>query len=159
MIKWEKINYPWCSRNECKDCKTVNCMELFEEFVKYFKFDRMALPSFVGDYGRLLNGKRTYNNVKCEYGTHYRITDKIPDDDHGRLFKRQGTSQIVYVNQPYGFDREKLEKWCNERDLIYVICERKYSFYYPENTDMILIMSNDTYIKFCDLEGFPWKWE
>lgn len=158
-MKWQKIKYPWCRREECNDCRIGGCMELFSEFVDFFGFDRMASPGFAGDYGRLLYGKRTYNNVKCEYGTHYRIHDEVPDDDHSRLFKKQGTNRIVYVNQPYGFDKEKLERWCNERDLIYVICDSRYSFYYPQNTDMILIMSNDTYIDCLNLTGFPRRWE
>lgn len=96
--------------------------------------------------------------MKCSYGAPWRIKDKIPDDDHGRLFKKQGTKQIVYVNQPYGFNKEKLEQWCNERELIYVICDKKHSFYYPDNTDMVLVMSNDTYIDFLNLPGFPIRW-
>lgn len=147
-MKWDKIEYPW---NE------MGNRELFDEFIQFFGFDRMAFSGFVGSYERLLYGKRTYNNVKGGYGSYCRTEDMIPDCDHGRLFKRQGTKQIVYVNQPYGFDKEALEKWCNERELIYVICDKKHSFYYPDNTDMVLIMSNDTYIDFLKLPGFPYR--
>ena len=83
----------------------------------------------------------------------------MPEHDHGLLFKKSGTSQIVYVNQPYSFDRTKLEEWCNERSLIYVICDKKYSFYYPDNTEMVLVMSNDTYISCFDLTYWPQRWQ
>lgn len=156
---WKEIEYPWCSIQECDECKIGGCMELFDAFVNFFEFDRIAIPGTVGDYGRLLQGKRTYNNVKCEYATHFRKCDEVPACDHARLFKKQGTNRIVYVNQPYEFDQKELEHWCDKRDLIYVICDSKYSFYYPENTSMILIMSNDTYIDCLDIPGFPRRWE
>ncbi len=158
-MEWKELKYPWCHISECNTCEISGCMQLFEEFTQYFKFDTMAVPGFVGSYERLLHGKRTYNNVKCQYGSHLRERDEVPDSDHARIFKRKGTNQVMYVNQPYGFDLEKLEQWCNERDLIYLICDKKYSFYYPNNTDLILIMSNNTYIDFLELPEFPRRWE
>ena len=83
----------------------------------------------------------------------------MPEHDHGLLFKKARTSQIVYVNQPYRFDRAKLEEWCNERSLIYVTCDKRHSFYYPDNTDMVLVMSNDTYIEYFDLPDWPLRWD
>lgn len=33
------------------------------------------------------------------------------------------------------------------------------SFYYPDNTDMVLVMSNDTYISCFDLTYWPQRWQ
>lgn len=160
MIRWEKINFPWrwMGRNEHITPKEYQRrVQLFEQIVKYFGFDRIALPGSVGSYERLLFGKRSYNNVKYKYGVHF---DNIPDNDHGRLFKKQGTNNIVYVNQPYGFDLEELETWCNERNLIYVVCDKSWSFYYPDVTEMILIMSEDTYVDYIEeINDFPQRLE
>ena len=95
----------------------------------------------------------------CYYPHGWKEPEDVPEHDHSLLFKKSGTSRIVYVNQPYGFDRVQLEEWCNERNLIYVICDKKYSFYYPDNTDMVLVMSNDTYISCFDLTYWPQRWQ
>ena len=155
-MKWKKIKYPYYFSADLPD----NGKGLFNNFIDFFGFDRMTGPLFdsVRDFGRFLQGNKSYNNVKVP-GKEYRSWDKMPDCDHGRVFKIQGTKKIVYVNQPYQFNKKDLEQWCNERNLIYVICDKKYSFYYPGNTEMILIMSNETYIDFLEIPGFPAKWE
>lgn len=159
-MNWEKIDYPWKGIN-IPNSEIDLRMKLFDDFVTYFGFDRMARAKSVGSYERLLYGKRSYNNVKdsCYYSHGWKKPENVPGHDHSLLFKKSRTSQIVYVNQPYNFDRVQLEKWCNERSLIYVICDKKYSFYYPENTDMVLIMSNDTGIDYFNLPGWPQKWQ
>lgn len=159
-MNWEKIDYPWTGI-KIPDSEIESRMKLFDEFVKYFGFDRMARAESVGNYERLLYGKHSYNNVagSCYYPHGWKEPEDVPDHDHGLLFKKNRTSQIVYVNQPYEFDRMQLEEWCNDRNLIYVICDKKYSFYYPDNTDMVLIMSNDTYINYFDLPHWPQRWQ
>ncbi len=159
-MKWEKIRYPWMGM-KIPDSEIDLRMKLFDDFVTYFGFDRMANGGNAGSYERLLYGRRNYNNVKdSRYYPHgWKEPENVPEHDHGLLFKKTGTRQIMYVNQPYGFNRAQLEEWCNERNLIYVICDKKYSFYYPDNTDMVLIMSNDTYINYLTLSEWPRKWE
>ncbi len=157
-MKWEKIEYPWCHLSECKTCDIGKCMELFNEFVQFFGFDRMCMAESVGSYDRLLHGCKTYNNTQLNYN-HFRNYENVPEHDHARIFKIKGTNRILYVNQPYQFDQNKLEKWCNERGLFYVICDRKYSFYYPEHTEMVLIMSMQTYNEFLRIPYFPLKWK
>jgi len=153
-MQWEKIKYPFCFSAKLPD----NRKEIFEEFIKFFGFDRITIPYHVGSYSRFLHGSCSYNNVQIA-DNGYRLVDRLPDCDHGRAFKKQGTNQIVYVNQPYQFKRENLEQWCNERELYYVICDRKYSFYYPNNTEMVLIMSMSTYNEFLRIPKFPLRWK
>ena len=136
--------------------------KLFFDFIKCFGFDRMAHCDRVGSFERLLHGKRSYNHVAnlYWYPKGWKDLEEVPDHNHGLLFKIKGSRRLVYVNQPYQFDKDKLETWCNERNLIYVICDKKYSFYYPKNTEFILIMSNDTYVVFSEIfKDFPRKWE
>lgn len=159
-MKWNKIEYPW-KNLRISNINMDSRMKLFDDFVNCFGFDQMAWAESVGSYERLLYDKRSYNNVadSCYYPHGWKKPENLPEHDHSLLFKKSKTSQIVYVNQPYGFDRLRLEEWCNERDLIYVICKRKYSFYCPDSTDMVLIMSNDTYIDYFDLLHWPLRWK
>lgn len=148
-MNWEKINkYPYYLPKDCTD----NRVRLFNDFIKYFEFDRVSDNTMVGSMERLLCGKRSYNNTPYKYGLTF---DEVPDHDHARLFKKQGTNQIMYVHHPYKYDLSKLEEWCNKRDLIYVVMEQEDSFYYPGHSYMILIMSNDTYANFYNSYGFP----
>ena len=160
-MKWEKLYFPWDWMRKWNRTEWEERTKLFDDFVMYFGFDRMAKAGSVGSYERLLYGKRSYNNVanSCYYPHGWKEPEDVPEHDHSLLFKKSGTSRIVYVNQPYGFDRVQLEEWCNERNLIYVICDKKYSFYYPDNTDMVLVMSNDTYISCFDLTYWPQRWQ
>lgn len=159
-MNWEKIDYPW-KKLKMPDSQVDLRIKLFNDFVTYFGFDRMAWGERIGSYERLLYGKRSYNNVanSCYYLHGWKEPEDVPESDHSLLFKKSGTSKIMYVNQPYEFDKVQLEKWCNERNLIYVICGKRYSFYYPNNTDMVLVMSNDTYIDCFDLPQWPLCWE
>ena len=160
-MKWEKLYFPWDWIRKCDRTEWERRAKLFDDFVMYFGFDRMAKAGSVGSYERLLYGKRSYNNVanSCYYPHGWKEPEDVPEHDHSLLFKKSGTSRIVYVNQPYGCDRVQIEEWCNERNLIYVICDKKYSFYYPDNTDMVLVMSNDTYISCFDLTYWPQRWQ
>ena len=153
--------FPWDWMRKWNRTEWERRTKLFDGFVAYFGFDRMAWAESVGSYERLLYGRHSYNNVanSCYYPHGWKEPENVPEHDHGLLFKKVRTSQIVYVNQPYSFDRAKLEEWCNERNLIYVICDKKYSFYYPDNTDMVLVMSNDTYIEYFDLPDWPLRWD
>ena len=159
-MKWRKIEYPW-KNLQIPDSKIDLRMGLFNDFVDYFGFDQMAWAESVGSYERLLYGKRSYNNVanSCYYLNGWKKPERVPDDDHGIVFKTKGTSRIVHVSQPYAFDRVEIEEWCDKRELIYVICDKKYSFYYPDNTDMVLLMSKDTYIDYLKIPRWPLRWE
>ena len=159
-MNWKRIEYPWKTL-EIPDSSIDLRMRLFDDFIGYFGFDRMAWAESVGSYERLLYGKHSYNNVanSCYYPHGWKEPEDVPEHDHSLLFKKTGTSQIVYVNQPYEFDKQELEKWCNERDLIYVICDTRYSFYCPNVTEMVLIMSNDTYIDYFNLPKWPLRWK
>lgn len=158
-MEWEKIDFPWhWMKDDIDRYKWEERTAIFEQFVELFGFTIMSQSERIGSYERLLNGKRSYNNVKdmMWYPRGWKEPEIPPNDDHARLFKKQGTSQIVYVNQPYEFDLEELEKWCNERNLIYVVCDTSWSFYYPNNTEMILIMSEDTYVGYIEkIQDFP----
>lgn len=153
-MRWEETKYPFSFGAKLPD----NRKELYNEFIEFFGFNKMAFADGVGSYERLLYGLRSYNNTKLNYNWG-RPLENVPDHDHARVFKIQGTDRIVYVNQPYQFNKERLEKWCVQRNLVYVICDKKYSFYYPERTELILIMSNDTYIDFLNFSEFPRRWE
>lgn len=67
-MNWEKIEYPWKGIN-IPNSEIDLRMKLFDDFVTYFGFDRMARAKSVGSYERLLYGKRSYNNVanSCYY--------------------------------------------------------------------------------------------
>ena len=53
-MKWEKIEYPWKGIN-IPNSEIDLRMKLFDDFVTYFGFDRMARAGSVGSYERLLN--------------------------------------------------------------------------------------------------------
>lgn len=156
-MKWEEIRYPFYLP---KDDKTGTELRkaLFSNFVKYFEFDLMSYERSVGSFKRLLYGKRSYNNTSNLYHPPY-DGEKFPDRDHSMIFKKKGTDRIIFVNCPYQFDKEKLEVWCNERNLIYVVCDKARSFYYPYKSEMIMVMSENTYLDllYSDL-AFPMYW-
>lgn len=52
-MNWEKIDYPWKGIN-IPDSEIDSRMKLFNDFVTYFGFDRMARAESVGSYERLL---------------------------------------------------------------------------------------------------------
>lgn len=154
-MRWKIIDFPY--GGNC-DVSLKERQRLFNEFVTFFGLDRISMPEMVGSYKRLLYGERTYNNTKLGYD-HCVRQEYPPRSDHARLYKQQGTNRIIHVDQPYEFNKEELEEWCNERELIYVVCGKEKSFYYPGCTHLILIMSNDTYIELCNIPGFPSEWE
>lgn len=155
MIRWEKIAYPFYKGKSKKEWEIRN--KKFLNFVEYFGFDCMSDIRTVGSFEKLLNGERSYNNTS---NLHYGYNpEKFPDRDHSMVFKIKGTKKIVFVNQPYKYNLQRLKTWCNERNLIYVICHDENSFYYPGHSNMILVMSNDTYIDFLELTEFPSVWE
>lgn len=166
MIRWEKIHFPWgwMKRSEHITPEEYQRREqLFLRVVEYFGFDSMAYEDgIIQSFERFLEGKRSYNNVagSIYYPRGWREPDRVPDRDHPLILKTKGTNNIVYVNQPYSFNLKELEAWCNERDLIYVVCDKSWSFYYPDNTEMILIMSQDTYVDYVEeIQDFPWRLE
>ena len=155
MTRWEKVEYPFYKGRTKEEWEIRN--KNFQNFIEYFGFDLMSDIREVGSFERLLNGDRSYNNTRNVF--RYYNPDKFPDRDHSWVFKIRGTKKIVFVNQPYQYDLQKLEDWCNERNLVYVICHDKNSFYYPGNSNMVLVMSQDTYMEFLKLEDFPRRWE
>lgn len=166
VMKWEKVHFPWgwMKRSEGITSEEYQRREqLFHSIVDYFGFDTMAYEnSDIQSFERFLSGKRSYNNVAGSiYYLHgWRKPDRVPDRDHPIILKTKGTNNIVYINQPYDFKLKELETWCNERNLIYVLCDKSWSFYYPDNTEIILIMSSDTYVNYVkNIQDFPWRLE
>lgn len=158
MQRWGKIEYPF----DLPKGDTENTLRMmnFQHFINYFGFDLMSYERTVGSFERLLHGEKSYNNTTNRFHPPYR-EEELPDRDHSVIFKVKGTKRIVFVNQPYQFDKKKLEDWCNEGNLIYVDCEEKYSFYAPGVTNMVMVMSNDTYINFLEdhrYVEFPRHW-
>ena len=165
-MKWEKIHFPWRWMKRNKHIAQEEYQKrvwLFEEVVEMFGFDTMAYhDGSVQSFERFLNGKRSYNNVanSIYYPRGWRKPDMVPDRDHPIIFKTKGTNNIVYVTQPYEFNLKELDAWCNERNLIYIVCDNSWSFYYPDNTEMILIMSEDTYAYYIgEIQDFPRRLE
>lgn len=158
-MKWDKIKYPFCL--PYGDDGNILRIANFNHFIGYFGFDLMSYGGYpIGSYERLLFGKKSYNNTSNFY--HGEYGENFPDRDHCMIFKTKGTKRIVLVNQPYQFDKKKLEDWCNERNLIYVECEEKYSFYAPKITKMVMVMSDETYIKLIEnpeFVKFPRHWD
>lgn len=153
-MKWENISYPFGHASGISKEERKLRENLFYSFANFFGFNKMANYCEVGSFERLLYGEKSYNNTKNL--SHGYNPEKLPEKDHAYLFKINKTKKIVLVNQPYQFNIDILEKWCNERDLIYVIYDKKYSFYYPNGTEMVLIMSSDTYCDFTrDIPTFP----
>lgn len=151
-MKWENISYPFGHASGISKEERKLRENLFYSFIDFFGFNKMANYCEVGCFERLLHGERTYNNTIFRK----EIVDKLPEKDHAILFKINKTKKIVLVNQPYQFNADILEDWCNERDLVYVVYDKKSSFYYPNGTEMILIMSSDTYCDFTrDILDFP----
>lgn len=149
-IQWEKCStagYPYYIP-KCKD----NRVDLYQEFLHDFKIERIANTHDIGKMGRFLDGDRTYNNTGKEI-----ICDIPPFNDHDRIFKGEYGS-LYYVFHPYSIDLDILEEWCNERDIIYCFCKPDKSFYYPEQSYMVILMSDLTW-EFATYSGSIMKWE
>lgn len=159
MQMWRKIEYPFYLSNTKTDLELR--MDNFNHFIQYFGFDLMSYERTVGSFERFLYGEKSYNNTSNRFSPPYQ-EEEFPDRDHSVIFKTKGTKRIVFVNQPYQFDKKELEEWCNERNLIYVDCEEKYSFYAPGVTNMVMVMSNDTWLEFLEnpqYTEFPRCWD
>ena len=146
-VKWERVRYPWpwlCQPER---------IAIFNEIVKSLNLDQMAWDCYmIKDFGKFLNGSQYYNAG--------RGFDSVPRSDHAVILRKKRTRHIIYINQPYGFDLEQLEEWCNVRELNYLICDKSWSFYYPGETEIIMIMSSDTYVHYVEnMPDFPMKFE
>ena len=157
-MDWKKAGFPCYQKVADQEIEAQKNI-LLTQFIQYFDFDRQAYGERIGSYERFLNGKNSYNSTKLSY-SHDRNYDELPDHDHVRYFKKAGTKDVVVVNQPYQFDKTELDQWCSERNLKYLICQKSHSFYYPRHSEMILIMSQNTYEHYQTIkDDFPKRWE
>lgn len=143
-MRWKsKINqYPYFLPSDCED----NRVELYTHFLEDFEIKKVSYcSSFEGYMGKFLNGDRSYNNTGKSI-----VFDKPPYNDHAIICKSQKSP--IYVFHPYYINKEKLEDWCNKRDIIYCICDPHKSFYYPEHSYMVLLMSEQSYQYFNTLD-------
>ena len=128
-------------------------LQLYENFVNLFGFDKFARRLSIKDMQKFLACDKSFNSGKSWK------SDFPPFADHIVAFHKTGTTRRMFVYHPYWLDEEsgveKIERWCNERDLIYMICPKNMSFYFPGNTYMILLMTNETYIDCLSLSVFP----
>ena len=149
-MKWEMIN-GFIYANRPKASK-----EMFDEFIKRFGFNQYILSPWPKHFDRFMNGDKSYNAGK------WKFEELPPYRDHAVAFREKSTNRIMYVFHPYVYSEDQvmeLEKYCNKRGLIYLVCPETKSFYYPGSTKMILIMSENTYLDFLSVPGFPEEWE
>lgn len=137
-VNWKSRNikkYPFYIPKDCKDGR----VEMYGQFISDFRLGRIGEYDRIGKMKEFLEGNRCYNNTGKEM-----FTDYPPYTDHPLIF--MGESNVpMYVYHPYEIDKNKLEQWCNERDIIYCICDPDKSFYYPGRSYMVLLMSEDCY--------------
>ena len=155
-VKWERIKFPWPWMKDLQvDGKNVykHRKAIFNELYKSLDLNQMAYDCYgIRSFEKFLNGSQYYNTG--------RGWESVPNSDHAIFLRKKGTRHIIYVNQPYGLNLERLETWCNTRNLIYVVLDKSWSFYYPNETEIVLIMSNDTYVHYVEnIPGFPLKYQ
>lgn len=148
MVKWEPIRFMYAGLEQSSE-------PLFEQFIDTFGFDQYMWNPWPRNFGKFLWGDRSYNAES--------MLDKLPPyKDHACAFKVKGTTKIMYVFHPYYYPEDhmqQLEQYCNDRDLIYIVCPKCHSFYCPGEANMVMLMSNDTYIDYLSIPGFPTYWE
>lgn len=149
IMRWKRVSsagYPYYIPTP-----NDNRVELYQEFLKDFKITHIAEDWNIGKMGVFLDGGRSYNNTGKEC-----ILDNPPFDDHARIFK--GEFGRYYVFHPYTINLDELERWCNERDIIYCFCGADKSFYYPGCSYMVIMMS-DVVWELATVFGFLKKYE
>lgn len=150
-MKWEKIRYPYTLKVNPGTPPSEYRLKIFYDFVQYFGFDAMTHGAWVVNHEKYFACDRSYNTGKG-------VCQGVPFDfgDHGYTFWKKGTKLRIFVSHPYQFSIERLELWCNQRELHYIVCPKARSFYFPTVTDMILIMHGDLYLDCLErMQGFP----
>ena len=122
----------------------------FAYLVKWFdiKDFRFVIPQ---DMHKFLNGGLA-SFGKLE---HRARLDRPPRLDHFTAFRTRDRNRI-YVYHPYSWTDDNagtLMSWCAKRDIIYLICPQSLSFYFPDCTQMIILMSKDTRKRFPRVAG------
>lgn len=137
-VSWKKRNiekYPFYLPEGCNDGR----VEKYKQFISDFRLWWIGEYNRIGKMGKFLDGASGYNNTGKGM-----FTDYPPCNYHPLIFK--GDSIVpIYVYHPYYIDKNELEQWCNEREIIYCICNPDKSFYYPGRSYMVLLMSECCY--------------
>lgn len=146
----KKVNeYPYYLPKDCTD----NRVEMYEQFIKDFEIEAIGEIHNIGKMGRFLDGDRSYNNTGKEI-----IYDEPPYGDHAKIFRNKAGCPL-YVYHPYDINLDELEKWCNERDIIYCFCDVDQSFYYPGSSYMVVLMSDMSWFYYNNILDVIKKYE
>ncbi len=108
--------------------------------------EERGLTLYVGGSNciRRVAGKRCAQDFQVDCPTH-----SFLGDDHGdlwRLSRKDGTSELLYISEPYGLHRpelESLQKLCQELDLNYYVSSG-VSAHFPGWTVGVIITRKDT---------------
>lgn len=130
----------------------------FRDFVAAFGFDRYARAPIINNAWKFLNCKKGANPVMS-----YSFFEEPPYLEHSVAFHKTGTTRRMWIYHPYIPRKpsctlfevtEALESWCNVRDIVYVLCPPNESFYAPNWTHMVMLMSASTYTDCLSIPAF-----
>jgi len=133
--------YDFLEDNERKK----NQIQIFDRWVRDNKITKQIEKSY---WTNLLPGsKRHMKKDAIDWGYYPKIYgNKPPYDDHFLLFKDVHGDR-VYVYQPYNCNQEKILSWAEKKGISVMFYDKKYSWYYNNNTYLIELRIKDS-IKF-----------
>lgn len=109
--------------------------EMFRAFTVVNRFNRYSFPGDQ-DYARYLKTGRSL----CGYP--HVFTSVPPYMDHARSFKNTASGVICLAYQPYRMPSEiemEVNNWADKRGLIADIYDKRFSWYYPGGTCLVII--------------------
>ena len=150
MRYWEPVKKYEYSRG-IKPRTLVKAKHNFAYFVKWFdiKGFRDVVPQNMHKF--LNGGLASFGKLE-----HRARLDRPPRLDHFTAFRTRDRNRI-YVYHPYSWTDDNagaLMSWCAKRDVVYSICPKSLSFYFPDCTQMIILMSKDTHVLCPSLARF-----
>lgn len=120
--------------------------KLLTNFSQEYGFDRCAEYDRPHSLVRLLNNDRAYNA-----GISYDSPDSSQWLDHAQLFRDQQTGRTVVTGQNYGSyadTKAKIAPVIKSLSLRAVLFDRKESWFYPQQTMLVMVMTPTTYIAY-----------
>ncbi|MCL0330646.1 hypothetical protein [Apilactobacillus xinyiensis] len=119
--------------------------KLLKRFIEYFQVSEYRIYTPVHSLKKLLEGRSSYNSGK---------RFDIPDDfrtivDHGELYRNKA-KDIVLVGHNYDVPVSRLKQICSDLGLEFIVFGSEHSWYYPNHTSLILLMTPITKSHYLD---------
>lgn len=120
----------WCSLKKYKQ-------ETYQgKYTDFTIFDEWAKKNNITQWW---SGYRSNKKLDAFY---YECSSRIKD--HVAIFRNKDTKQIMITSQPYTDINDpmlylELVEWCNKHDFKFTVYESQFSWYYPNDTILIVL--------------------